>query len=92
MTRAPVTPATRFNIGTAASAVARRRAARVTNTGAATRRPDKVTGASAEPEEDFPRSRSSATSSSGRSVSPLRSHCRAIARRSMFRDPMTIPA
>ena len=93
MTRAPVTPATRFNIGTAASAVAAAVAPLgLTNTGAPTRRHNGVLSTSASRKRTSRCSRSSATSSSGRSVSPLRSHCRAIARRSMFRDPMTIPA
>ena len=71
VTRAPVTPDTRFNIGTAASAVTAAVAPLgLTNTGS-----DPVTDWSpshlGEPEEDFRFSRSSATSSSGRSVSPL---------------------
>jgi hypothetical protein len=65
VTRAPVTADTRFNIGTAASAVAGAVAPLgLTHTGA-----------------DL-----------GRSVSPLRRPCRASARRSTSRDPVTIPA
>ena len=92
VTRAPVTPATRFNIGTAASAVAAAVAPLgLTNTGAdsaAQWSPEHI----GEPEEDF------LLFTLLRDVvfRPIglasRSHCRAIARRSMFRDPMTIPA
>lgn len=51
-----------------------------------------VPSMSASPKRTSRSSRSSATSSSGRSVLRLRSHCLAIARRSTSRDPTTIPA
>ena len=92
VTRTPVTPATRFNIGTAASAVTASVAPLgLTNTGADPAA-NGVPSMSASRKRTSRSSPSSATSSSGRSVSPLRSHCRAIARRSMSRDPTTIPA
>ena len=92
VTRAPVTPNTRFNIGTAAPAVTAAVAPLGLTIPALTRRQNGVLSISASRKRTSRSSRSSATSSSGRSVSPLRSHCRAIARRSMSRDPMTIPA
>jgi len=95
VTQTPVTPDTRFNIGTAAPVVTAAAVASLgmTNTGtdsAAEWSPGHI----GEPEDDSHSSRSSTTSSSGRLVSPPpRSHCRAIARRSTSRDPMTtIPA
>ena len=92
VTRAPVMPDTRFNIGTAASAVTAAVAPLgLTNTGADPRQ-NGVLNMSASRKRTSRSSRSSATSSSGRSVSPRHSHCRAVARRSMSRGPMTIPA
>jgi hypothetical protein len=93
-TRTPVTPDTRFNIGTAASAVTAAVAPLgLTNTGAdsaAEWSPEHI----GEPEEDFPLFtiiRHVIFRPIG--LAPLRGHCRAIARRSMSRDPMTtIPA
>ncbi len=91
-TQAPVTPDTRFNIVTAASAVPVAVAPLgLTNTGADAAKewsPEAI----GEEDEDFPPSRSCATSSGSRSVSCARStRCRAIARRSTCRGPTTIP-
>jgi hypothetical protein len=94
VTQTPVTPDTRFNIGTAAPVVAAaRRSLGMTNTGtdsAAEWSPGHI----GEPEDDFPLF----TLVRHIILRPIggpapRSHCRAIARRSTSRDPMTtIPA
>ena len=93
VTRAPVTPDTRFNIGTAASAVAAAVAPLgLTNTGADAAKewsPEAI----GEEEEDFPPFtllRHVIWQPLG--LCPRSIRCRAIARRSMSRDPMTIPA
>ena len=92
-TRAPVTPHTRFNIGTAASTVTSAVAPLgLTNTGAEAAK-EWSPKRSARRERTSRPSRSSATSSGSRSVScPRSTRWRAIARRSTSRDPMTIPA
>ena len=93
-TRTPVTPATRFNVGTAASAVTAAAVAQLalTNTGAESAAGG-VPAISVSPKRISRSSRSSTTSSSARSASIPRSRCRAIAPRSTSRDPMTtIPA
>ena len=89
-TEAPVTPATRFNIGTAASAVAPAVAPlALSNTGtdsAAEWSPGHI----GEPEDDFPLftlAHDIVLRPFG--SPPLCSHCQAIARRSTSRDPMT---
>ena len=92
-TRTPVTPDTRFNIGTAAAAVIPAVAPLgLTNTGSDAAKewsPEAI----GEEGEDFPPLTSSATSSGSRSAScPRSTRCRASARRSTSRDPMTIPA
>ena len=91
-TKTPVTPRTRFNIGTAASAVTPADVARLrlANTGAESR-PSGVRKPSASRERTSRRSPSSATRSCSRSAWPsLSIHCRAIARRSTSRERMAI--
>ena len=94
VTRAPVTPDTRFNIGTAASAVTAAVAPLgLTNTGADAAKEwspeaDRRAGRGL-PALHAPPPRHLAAA---RSHAPAQSRCRAIARRSTSRDPMTIPA
>ena len=93
VTRAPVTPDTRFNIGTAASAVSASVAPLgLTNTGADAAKewsPEAI----GEEGEDFPPLtllRHAIWQPLG--LMPADTRCRAIAPRSTSRDPMTIPA
>lgn len=90
-THTPVTPSTRFNIGTAASAVPAAVAPlRLANTGAESAAEWSRT-TSASPKRTSRSSRWSVTSFSGRLASRPRAHCRETARRSTSRDLLMIP-